>query len=122
MEVFHFSRIHRLFNLPSLNLSILRGSILCPKETWTYLGFIFDRKLIFHQHINFYSNKALSTVKYMKILSNFSQSLVPHQKHFLYKSCILPIALYEFQLWFYNKVLLLYSLNMSRKVQRRAAI
>ena len=37
---------------------------------WKYLDFIFNRKLSFHQHINFYSNKVMSTVKCMKILSN----------------------------------------------------
>ena len=32
-EVFHFSRSQRAFNPPSLDLSILGGLILCPKET-----------------------------------------------------------------------------------------
>ena len=49
---------------------MISGPILKPKDTWRYLGFIFDRKLLFHQHINFYANKAVSTVKCMKILGN----------------------------------------------------
>ena len=41
---------------------------------------------------------------------------------FIYRSCILSIALYSFQLWFYNKALLAYSLMKLRKMQRIAAI
>ena len=82
-EVFHFTRSHRSFNLPLLNLSPIGGPTLYPKETWKYLGFIFDRKLSFCQHIDFYSNKAISTVKCMKILGNLVRSLIPHQKHLL---------------------------------------
>jgi len=71
-ETFHFNRLHRTFNLPSLDLSSIGGPILHPKDSWKYLRFIFDWKLIFHQHINFYSNKAISTVKCMKLLGNSS--------------------------------------------------
>jgi len=69
-EVFYFTRLQGSFNLPLLNISSIRGPILCPKNTWRYLGFIFDRKLLFYQHIDFFSNKAISTVKCMKILGN----------------------------------------------------
>ena len=121
-EMFYFSRLHEIFNSPSLDLSILEGLILCPRKTWKYLSFIFDRKLLFHKHINFYANKAILIVKYMKILGNSAQYLVSHQKQLLYKSCILSITLYSFQLWLYNKMLLLYFLNKLRKMQRRVAI
>ena len=69
-DVFHFNRSQGSFNPPSLDLSSIGGTVLKPKNTWKYLGFIFNRKLSFHQHINFYSNKAMSTVKCMKILRN----------------------------------------------------
>ena len=69
-EMFHFNRSHGMFNLPPLNGLPLGGPIICPKNSWKYLRFIFDRKLMFHQHINFYSNKAISTVKCMKLLGN----------------------------------------------------
>jgi len=100
MEVFHFSRIYRVFNSPPLDLTILGGSILHPKEMWHYLGFIFNRKLTFHQHINFYVNKAISTVKSMKMLRNSSRKLIPSQKRLLYRTYILLITLYGFSLWF----------------------
>ena len=31
---------YSLFNPPPLNLSPLRGPVLCSKDTWRYLGFI----------------------------------------------------------------------------------
>ena len=92
----HFSRFHGTFNPLSLNISSIRGLSLISKDTWKYLGFIFDRKLCFHQHIDFYTNKAIFTVKCMKILGNLSRGLNPQQKRLLYRSCALPIALYGF--------------------------
>jgi len=97
-EVFHFSRSHGPFNPSPLNLLPLDGPILSPKNSWRYLEFIFDRKLTFHQHIDFYSNRTLSSVKCMKLLGNSSCSISPLQKHLLYRCCILSIALYGFQL------------------------
>lgn len=119
MKMFHFSRSNGVFNPPPLDLSTLGGPILHPKKTWKYLGFIFDKKLSFCQHINFYANKAISTVKYMKILSNLVHKLIPNQKWLLYRSCVLSIALYGFQLWFYNRAPLSYSLKILRKMQKR---
>ena len=95
-EVFHFSRSRGNFNLLPLDLSLLGSPILYPKSTWKYLGFIFNRKLIFCNHIDFYSNKAISTVKCMKILSSSTWGLNPNQKRLLYRSCALPIAFYRF--------------------------
>jgi len=71
-ETFHFSRSQGIFNPPPLDLSLLGGLILRPKDSWKYLGFIFDRKLSFHKHIDHYANKVLLTVKCMKLLGNLS--------------------------------------------------
>ena len=96
-KTFHFNRMHRVFNLPPLNLSPIGGSILCPKDSWKYLGFIFNRKLTFHQHIDYYLNKAISIVKCMKLLGNSLWEINPIQKCLLYKCYVLPITLYSFQ-------------------------
>ena len=56
-EVFHFSRLHRVFNPLLLDLSSIGGSILHSKNIQRYLGYIFDKKLFFQQHIDFYANK-----------------------------------------------------------------
>jgi len=61
-------------------------------------------------------------VKCMKILGNLMRGLNPQQKHLLYRSSTLPIALYRFQLWYYNKAPLLYSLKTLGKLQRRAIL
>jgi len=69
-EVFHFFKLHGSFNSSLLDLSPISGPILHSKNLWRYLGFFFNRKLLFHQHIDYYSKKAISTVKCMKILGN----------------------------------------------------
>jgi len=71
-EIFHFNRLHGVFNPPPLDLSLIGGPILRPKDTWKYLSFIFDQKLTFHQHIDHYSNKVIFMVKCMKLLGNLS--------------------------------------------------
>jgi len=121
-EVFHFSRSYGPFNPPPLDLSLLGGPILTPKNSWKYLRFIFNRKLTFHQHIDFYSNKVLSSVKCIKLLGNSSRGITPIQRWLLYRSCVLPITLYSFQLWFYNHAILSYPLKSLGKIQRRVAI
>ena len=122
IEVFHFSRLHKVFNPPLLDLILLGDHVLHSKSTWWYLEFIFNWKLLFWQHIDFYTNKAISIVKYMKMLENSSRSLISIQKRWLYRCCILPIALYSFQLWYYNKTLLAYFFKELRKMQRRVAL
>ena len=46
----------------------------------------------------------------------------PIQKRQLYRCCVLPIALYGFQLWFYNNAPMSYHMKTLDKMQRRAAI
>ena len=41
-KVFHFSRLHRVFNPLLLNLTTIEGPILLLKTSWQYLGFLFD--------------------------------------------------------------------------------
>ena len=71
-EIFHFNRSHGIFKPLPLDLTSLGGPSLYPKDTWKYLGFFFDCKLTFHQHINHYLNKVMSIVKCMKLLGNSS--------------------------------------------------
>ena len=118
-DVFHFNRSHGDFNPPPLDLTPIGGTILQFKNMWKYLSFIFNRKLSFHQDIDFYSNKAMSTVKCMKILGNLNWGINLIQKHLLYRMYILSIVLYEFQLWFYNCVPISYHLKILGKMQRR---
>ena len=98
MDIFHFSRSHGAFNPSPLDLMSLSELTLLPKSTWRYLGFIFNRKLLFQAHINFYVNKAILTIKCMKMLGNSTRGPISHQKRQLYRCCALPIVLYGFQL------------------------
>jgi len=89
-EVFHFSRSTK-------NLSSLGGSLLQPKNNWRYLRFIFNRKLSFCQHICYHSNKALLSIKGIKILGNSTKGLLASHK-LLYRMYIIHITLYGFSL------------------------
>ena len=76
-ETFHFNRSYRMFNPPPLDLSTIGGPVLRPKDSWKYLGFIFDRKLTFHQYIDHYLNKAILMVRCMKLLGNSVRGINP---------------------------------------------
>jgi len=88
-EIFHFSRAHNDSN-PELDLSAIGTPILKPKTYWQYLGFYFDRWLSFKEHVQFYSTKALTTVKAMGMLDNSTRGLLPLQKRLLYRACVVP--------------------------------
>ena len=50
------------------------------------------------------------------MLGNSLRGLDYMQKRHLYRYCTLHITLYSFQMWYYNKVLLVYSLEKLRKM------
>ena len=55
-----------------------------------------------------------------EVLSHLKNTF--YQKHLLCRMCILPIMLYGFPLWFYNKAFLAYLLKILRNMQWRAAL
>ena len=68
-------KINKNNNLYPLDLRLLRSPLLKPKNTWRYLGFFFNKKLFFHQYIHYYANKALSTIKGIKMLGNLTRGV-----------------------------------------------
>ena len=52
----------------------------------------------------------------------FIKRYQPSSKKRLYRCCALPITLYGFLLWYYNKAPNYYHLNILRKMQQRAAL
>ena len=58
----------------------------------------------------------------MKLLGNSLRGINSLQKRKLYRCCTLPIILYGFLLWYYNKAPTHYHLNMLWKMQQRAAL
>ena len=95
-KLFHFTRARHPPN-PFIDLFSVEGPVIFPKPILYYLGFYFDHKLNFHHHTHFYTTKCLSTLNAMKMLGNSLHGLLSIQKHLLYRTYILPIALYEFQ-------------------------
>ena len=70
----------------------------------------------------FYATKCFFTLSTMKILGNFSQDLLPIQKWLLYRICVLPITLYEFQLWFFKGTPIIRNISKLKKIQWRATL
>ncbi|KXN87241.1 hypothetical protein AN958_09052 [Leucoagaricus sp. SymC.cos] len=97
-ELFHFSHCRNDDNPPiDLGYAPYTGdSPLHPKTFWRYLGFYFDCQLTFHEHVWYYLTKAISTVYAISMLGNLLWDLSPKQKHLLYRSCVVPIAMYGF--------------------------
>ena len=120
-EIFHFTRAQYPPNL-SINLTSVEGPIINPKPIWRYLGFFFNQKLNFHYHTHFYATKCLSTLSAMKMLGNSSWGLLPMQKQLLYRTCILPIAMYGFNLWFFKGAPIVKNVNKLKKMQHKAAL
>ena len=120
-EIFHFTRARHPPNL-SIDLTTVGGPIINPKPIWRYLGFFFNRKLNFHHHTHFYATKCLSTLSAMKMLGNFSRGLLPMQKQLLYRTCILSIAMYGFNLWFFKGAPIVRNINELKKMQHKAAL
>ena len=61
-------------------------------------------------------------MKRMKMLSNSTRELFLIHKYLLYKTCILPITLYKFQLWYFKEAPTYYTLKELKKIQRRVAL
>ncbi|KAJ3516826.1 hypothetical protein NMY22_g14111 [Coprinellus aureogranulatus] len=72
------------------------------KKFWHYLGFYVDQKLMFAEHIQYYSTKAPTTVMAMRVLGNSTSGLSPKNKRILYRACVVPIATYGHRLWSYK--------------------
>jgi len=115
-ELFYFTKDRHPPN-PSIDLLLVEGSIISPKPIWRYPGLYFDCRLNFNYHMHFYVTKCLFTLSTMKILENSSRGLLPIQKHLLYRTCILPIALYGFQLWFFKGTPIVKNITELKKMQ-----
>ena len=61
-------------------------------------------------------------IKSMKMLGNSTRSLLLFHKRLLYKTCILPVALYSFPLWFFKNASLSHPLKELIKIQWKAAL
>ena len=122
-ELFHFTRARE--ELPSIDLGYAPytgDSPLKPKTYWRYLGFYFDRQLRFHEHVRFYSTKALTSVMAMGMLGNSVRGLQAKERRVLYRACVLPIATYGHRLWYYNGAPIKGVMKILGSMQHKAAI
>ncbi|CAA7267368.1 unnamed protein product [Cyclocybe aegerita] len=123
-ELFHFSRRRDAYN-PSLDLGYAphtRATPLKPKTYWRYLGFYFDRGLMFHEHVRYYATKAFTTMQAMRMLGNSTRGLSPKQCCLLYRSCVVPIATYSYRLWYFDGACNKGAMNQLKWMQRKAAL
>jgi hypothetical protein len=111
-ELFHTrayqTEVHRkpLYNgpLPDVKIQGDGGQItIKATERWRYLGFIFDSCLNYRQHLEWWTNKAQSTLVAMKMLGNSARGLTPKDKRLMYLTAVFPVMAYGFQLWYRHK-------------------
>jgi hypothetical protein len=74
-ELFYFMRAQTGFDCTlDLGYALYTGpTSLKPKTFWQYLGFYFNRKLTFKEHLWYYTTKALTTVMAMRMHRNSEQ-------------------------------------------------
>ncbi|KAF8688212.1 hypothetical protein AX14_003501 [Amanita brunnescens Koide BX004] len=71
-----------------------------PAEVWRYLGFFFTPSLDWSFHVQYYTNKAFSSVRACAMLGNSIRGTGPKQRSLAYQGCVLPILTYGSALWY----------------------
>jgi hypothetical protein len=94
---------------------------LCPKPVWQYLGFFFNCKLQFKEHVCFYTTRAFTQVCAMDMLGNSVRGLEPDQKRLLYRLCVVPVITYGFRLWYFKGARVKGLIKAMSQVQHTAA-
>ncbi|KAF8647540.1 hypothetical protein AX14_008880, partial [Amanita brunnescens Koide BX004] len=71
-----------------------------PSERWRYLGFFFTPTLDFSYHVQYYTNKAFSTIRACSMLGNSVRGIGPRQRAHAYQACVLSVLTYGLPLWY----------------------
>ncbi|KAF8652841.1 hypothetical protein AX14_008332 [Amanita brunnescens Koide BX004] len=71
-----------------------------PAQVRRYLGFFFTLTLDWSHHIQYYTNKAFSSVRACGMLGNSIRGIGPKQRSLAYQACVLPILSYGLALWY----------------------
>ena len=71
-----------------------------PSPLWRYLGFFFTPTLDFSYHVQFYTNKAFSTIRACSMLGNSVRGIGPRQRAHAYQACVLSVLTYGLPLWY----------------------
>ncbi|KAF8675692.1 hypothetical protein AX14_005027 [Amanita brunnescens Koide BX004] len=73
---------------------------ISPSPLWRYLGFFFTPSLDFSYHVQFYTNKAFSTIRACNMLGNSVRGIGPQQRAHAYQACALSVLTYGLPLWY----------------------
>ncbi|KAF8697670.1 hypothetical protein AX14_001310 [Amanita brunnescens Koide BX004] len=73
---------------------------ISPSPLWRYLGFFFTPTLDFSYHVQYYTNKAFSTIRACNMLGNSIRGLGPQQRSHAYQACVLSVLTYGLPLWY----------------------
>ena len=71
-----------------------------PAARWRYLGFYFTPNLDFSFYIQFYANKAFSTIRACNMLGSSVRGIGPRQRAHAYQACALSVLTYGLPLWY----------------------
>ncbi|KAF8639255.1 hypothetical protein AX14_010109 [Amanita brunnescens Koide BX004] len=71
-----------------------------PSHLWRYLGFFFTPTLDFSYHVQFYTNKAFSTIRACSMLGSSVRGIGPRQRAHAYQACVLSVLMYGLPLWY----------------------
>ncbi|KAF8690259.1 hypothetical protein AX14_003041 [Amanita brunnescens Koide BX004] len=71
-----------------------------PSERWRYLGFYFTPSLDFSFHVQYYANKAFSTIRACNMLGSSVRGIGPQQRAHAYQACALSVLTYGLALWY----------------------
>ncbi|KAF8695033.1 hypothetical protein AX14_001893 [Amanita brunnescens Koide BX004] len=71
-----------------------------PSPLLRYLGFYFTPTLDFSHHVQFYTNKAFSTIRACNMLGNSVRGIGPRQRAHAYQACALSVLTYGLPLWY----------------------
>ena len=85
---------HLIFTWKQVNYDI------SPSARWRYLGFFFTPTLDFSYHVQFYTNKAFSTIRACSMLGNSVCGIGPRQRAHAYQACVLSVLTYGLALWY----------------------
>ena len=73
---------------------------ISPSPLWRYLGFFFTPSLDFSYHVQYYTNKAFSTIRACSMLGNSVRGIGPRQRSHAYQACVLSVLTYGLPLWY----------------------
>jgi hypothetical protein len=100
-EAMHFTR-RRGLGSPVFRPTMPDGTRLhvTARETMRWLGFFFDRRLAWGQHVKIMCNRAHSKIKALRILSNSVSGMRLNNLRQLYMSIVDPVLTYGAPLWY----------------------